>query len=238
MGTTIPSLTVELLVGFAALLILTKVLGKTQITQLTPFDFISALVLGELVGNAIYDKEIGLNYVLYAIVLWGTLIMSIEKITQKWKATRSLLEGKPSIVIYDGIIDRDELKKNNLDLHQLQNLLRNKDVFSFSEVAYAIMEANGTVNVMKKKPFQAALKSDFSLPPSPVFLPMTIISDGEWIEDNVQQTGKDRSCYEKLLDDYGIDVQHVIVAEWSADQPLYIQLNRSPFVKTIPLEKN
>lgn len=70
MHTNFLSLTIELLVGFFALLVLTKVLGKNQITQLTPFDFISALVLGELLGNAIYDKEIGLHYVLYAIVFW------------------------------------------------------------------------------------------------------------------------------------------------------------------------
>ncbi len=67
MDTNFLALTVELFVGFFALLVLTKFLGKNQITQLTPFDFISALVLGELVGNAIYDKEIGLHYVLYAV---------------------------------------------------------------------------------------------------------------------------------------------------------------------------
>ncbi len=85
MNTNYGFLTVELLIGFFALLVVTKLLGKTQITQLTPFDFISALVLGELVGNAIYDKEIHVTYVLYAIFVWTVLISTIEKITQKFK---------------------------------------------------------------------------------------------------------------------------------------------------------
>ncbi|MFC0560160.1 hypothetical protein ACFSUR_26595 [Halalkalibacter alkalisediminis] len=65
MNTNFFHLTIELIIGFIALILVTKILGKTQITQLTPFYFISALILGELLGNAIYDKEIGIQYVLW-----------------------------------------------------------------------------------------------------------------------------------------------------------------------------
>ncbi len=111
MSTNFISLTIELLVGFFALHIATKILGKNQITQLTPFDFISALVLGELVGNAIYDPEIGLQYVIYAVFFWAALIYSVEMLTQKFYATRAMLEGRPSMVIVDGQIQYNELKK-------------------------------------------------------------------------------------------------------------------------------
>lgn len=97
--------------AFFALLLLSKVLGKNQITQLTPFDFISALVVGELLGNAIYDEDISLRYVLYAIFIWGSLIYTIEMLTQKFRITRGLLEGTPSVVIAKGRIQFKELKK-------------------------------------------------------------------------------------------------------------------------------
>jgi uncharacterized membrane protein YcaP (DUF421 family) len=235
LNTNFYSLTIELLVGFIALLLLTKVLGKTQITQLTPFDFISALILGELVGNAIYDKQIGINYVLYAVMLWGLLITLVEKITQKWKRSRSLLEGKPAIIIRNGMIDREELKKNNLDLHQLQNLLRNKDIFSFNDVAFAILESNGTVNVLKKSLKQPPTRNDFSLTPNSVTLPMTLISDGEWIEDNVYQAGMTIEELNRKLTNEGLHVSHVLVAEWDKGKPLYLQLNRAPFIKNITI---
>src|SRR5690606_13206168 len=95
-------ITVEAIVGFAALFAITKILGKTQITQITPFDFISALILGELIGNALYDPEVGLVMILYAVTLWGTLIWSIDIITQKFRRSRALLEGKPSLLIRRG----------------------------------------------------------------------------------------------------------------------------------------
>ncbi|MBM7094722.1 DUF421 domain-containing protein [Bacillus sp. H-16] len=234
MNTTFPSLTIELLIGFFALLILTKVLGKTQITQLTPFDFISALVLGELVGNAIYDKEIGLKYVLYAIGLWGTFIYFIEYITQKWKGTRSILEGKPSIVIREGVIDRNQLKKNKLDLDQLQHLLRDKDVFSFKEVEYAILEPNGTVNVLKKTPFQSVLMKDLNPgTKGKVSLPISIISDGEWVEKNIHQTRLNVNLLSDIFSREGLNLGDIMYAEFSEGEPLYVQISHYPFVKNI-----
>lgn len=128
------STAVELLIGFVALLIMTKLLGKTTLSQITPFDFISALILGELVGNAIYDKEVKLGSILFAIALWGGMIFLIELCTQKLRGTREFLEGKPSIIIRNGHLDRQELKKNKLDINQLQHLLRRDKVFSIREV--------------------------------------------------------------------------------------------------------
>ncbi|WP_307728587.1 DUF421 domain-containing protein [Alkalicoccobacillus plakortidis] len=114
MNSTYGSLAIELVVGFFALLLLTKILGKNQLSQLSPFDFVSALVVGELVGNAIYDDEVGLMRVLCAIAIWGALIYLIELLTQKIRRTRSVLEGSPSIVIYKGKVKYEELKKNKL----------------------------------------------------------------------------------------------------------------------------
>src|SRR5690625_667590 len=87
----------ETIFGFCALFLLTKVLGKTQISQLTAFDFIAALVLGELVGNALFDEKAGILDIGYVIFLWGSLLYIVEMITQKYKRSRFFLEGKPKI---------------------------------------------------------------------------------------------------------------------------------------------
>ncbi len=73
----ISNLTIELIIGFFALLIITKILGKTQISQIAHFEFISSLVLGELVCNAIYDIDINTYYILYAVSLWALLLYII-----------------------------------------------------------------------------------------------------------------------------------------------------------------
>lgn len=144
-------ITIELFVGFFVLLIATKILGKTQISQLTPFDFISAIVIGELVGNTVYDPEVRVWSILYAVFVWVILIYAIEAITQKFRRTRKFFEGYPSIIIRNGHIDREQLKSNHLDINQLQQMLRQqKDIFSIREVEYMILEPNGNISVLKK----------------------------------------------------------------------------------------
>ncbi|WP_209122511.1 DUF421 domain-containing protein [Alkalihalobacillus sp. BA299] len=223
MNTNFFYLTTELVIGFFALLLITKVLGKTQITQLTPFDFISALVLGELVGNAIYDKEIGVQYVLYAVLIWGTLIYSVEWVTQKYKSTRSILEGKPAIVIREGKIDYQQLKDNHLDINQLQHLLRQKDVFSVREVEYGILESNGSVSILKKSNYDQPIKKDLNLTPQKVYLPITLILDGEILYNNLKETGYNLAWLKHQLFAHGItDEKEVLYAEWLEGESLYI----------------
>lgn len=193
-------ITTETLFGFIALFTMTKVLGKSQITQITAFDFISALVLGELVGNALYDPDVGIIDIGYAILLWSILIFVTEMITQKYKRTRKILEGSPSLVIYKGQIDREQLKKNKLDINQLQHLLRSKDVFSIQEVQYAILETDGTISVLKASQYQNVTREDMKLAPENVPLPRTIISDGEVIWDNLKEAGFDEQWLKKQLE--------------------------------------
>lgn len=223
MNTNFFHLSIELIAGFFALLLVTKLLGKTQITQLTPFDFVSGLVMGELLGNAIYNKDISVHYVLYAIALWGTLIYILEATTQKIKKTRSILEGNPAIVIRNGKLDRVQLKKNKLDLNQLQHLLRDKDVFSIREVEYAVLEQNGTVNVLRKSEYEKPMNSDLNVPLKQVHLSTALIIDGEVLWDNLKEAGFDEEWLLRELNSQGIvKPDQVFFAEWLEGDSLYI----------------
>jgi uncharacterized membrane protein YcaP (DUF421 family) len=217
-------LTIELIVGFFALLIIMKILGKTQISHLTPFDFISSLVIGELVGNAIYDKEVGLVDMLYAITVWGILIYIIELVTQKLKFTRSFLESKPSIIIRKGKIDYNQLKKNRLDLNQLQNLIRQHGIFSIRELEYAVLESNGNLSILRKSKYDQPTRNDFILPNQDVHLPVTLIMDGEVLWDNLRENGLNESWLLEQLSEYKIKhPKDVLYADWIEGQGLFLQ---------------
>ncbi|MFD1174335.1 YetF domain-containing protein [Oceanobacillus picturae] len=217
------SMLFETLFGFAALFLLTKVLGKTQISQLTPFDFISALILGELVGNALFDKEAGIPEIAFVIILWGVLLYLTEIITQKWKRTRAFMEGSPDIIIYRGKLIRDTMKKCKLDLNHLQHLLREKDVFSIQDVEYAILETNGKVSVLKKAANQTPTKNDLKVATHDVHLATTLINDGEIIYDNL----KEKNLTEEWLieelhkQDYS-SPKEVFYAEYIKDKQLFL----------------
>lgn len=214
----------DLIVGLIGLLILTKILGKTQITQITAFDFISALVLGELVGNAVFDQDIGISQILFAIFIWGGLIHVIEVITQKVRRTRPILEGKPSIIIHKGKIIKEHLRKNKLDINQLQHLLRSKGVFSIREAEYAILETDGSISVLKKSPYEPPTRQDYKMEEQKVRLPITFVSDGVLIIENLRESGFSEEWLQSELRNQGVaSYKDLLYAEWREDEGLYIQ---------------
>ena len=218
------SIIIETFFGFLSLFIIAKVIGKTQISQLTVFDFISALIFGELVGNAIYDDEIGVIEIALAVFLWGSLLWLIELLTQKFKRTRSLFEGQPTIVIRKGKIDRDAMKKSKLDINQLLHLLRSKGAFSINEVEFAIVETDGSLSVLKNTFEQNPTRKDFNLLAEDVVLPMTIVSDGEIVWDNLQEIGLDQTWLEDELKKQDVQsYKDVFYAEYKQGEALLVQ---------------
>ncbi|MFB9761143.1 DUF421 domain-containing protein [Ectobacillus funiculus] len=216
---------IELTVGYISLFIVTKLLGKMTITQITLFDFISALVLGDLVGNALYNEYIKIKEIIFTVFFWGFLVYIVQFITQKSFRLRTLLEGRPSIVIHEGKICYNELKKNRLDLSQLQHMLRAKDSFSVSEVEYAILETDGSLSILKKSDYAAPTKSDHNMPNQPPNLPVTLISDGRLIRENLQRCGMNETWLQQELDKQGIrKYSEVLLAEWKKKKStLYVQ---------------
>lgn len=214
--------------GFCALFALTKILGKTQISQLTAFDFIAALVLGELVGNALFDEEAGVLEIAYIIFLWGSLLYIVEMITQKFKGSRFLLEGKPAMIIHRGKLIYEELRKNKLDIDEVQHLLRMKDVFAIQEVEYAILEPNGDLSVLKKSPYQTPAKKDFDMLSKKPEIAVTLISDGEIIHDNLAEVDlTEQWLLDELLKQNYLTEKEVFYAEYLPNKPLFVL----PYVK-------
>ncbi|WP_156289005.1 DUF421 domain-containing protein [Oceanobacillus salinisoli] len=217
------SMFTETVFGFFALFVITKVLGKTQISQITPFDFISALLLGELVGNALFDEKAGVPEIAFVVTLYGVLMYSSEIITQKFKRTRGLIEGYPSVVIHNGKLMRDVMKKNKLDIHQLQHLLREKDVFSIQEVEFGILESDGTLSVLRKSDYQTPTRKDMKLSPQEVKLPVTLVNDGEIIYDNLKEKNLTEEWLHEKLKEQGYEkVEEVFYVEYTKGEELFI----------------
>lgn len=226
----------ETVFGIIALFILTKLLGKTQIAQLTAFDFIAAIILGELVGNALFDKEAGLFDIGYVIFLWGAILYLIEITTQKFKRTRFLLEGKPALVIHKGKLIYEEMRKNKIDIDELQQLLRMKDVFAIQEVEYAILETNGDISILKKSAFQTPTKKDLNVAPTEPQIAMKVITDGEIIKDNLEEANLTEEWLIKELKRQNFnDIKDVFYAEWMEGKKLFVlpytKIKHKSFVK-------
>lgn len=212
----------ETVFGILALFLLTKILGKTQISQLTAFDFIASIVLGELVGNALFDEKAGILDIGFVILLWGVILYAIEIVTQKFKGSRFILEGKPSMVIHEGKIIYEELRKNKIDIHEILHMLRTKDVFALQEVEYAILETNGELSVLKKAEYQTPNKKDLNVAPTEPFIATPLIADGEIIEDNVGEANLTKDWVFKELERQQFKLDEVFYAEWLPDKKFFI----------------
>ena len=216
-------LTLELVLGFFSLLFMTRLLGKTQIIQLTPFDFISALIMGELLGNAIYDDETGLGKILFAITIWTILMLGIQFLGMKSIPLRTLFEGEPSLVIKSGVIDRLALKKNRININELQTLLREKGVFSVREVEYALLEPNGSLTLLRKPEFDSPTATDLKLPVPKKSLPVLLISDGNVLTKELKKIDRDESWLRTELGKQGFfNTGHIFYAEWRDEDGLYV----------------
>ncbi|GGF18020.1 UPF0702 transmembrane protein YetF [Halobacillus andaensis] len=216
-------LSIKLVIGFLLLFFLIRVLGNKLIDQITPFHFISAVVLSELLGNAVYDETVPVIYIVYTIIIWGSLLFIFEYFAQKSLLFRHFFEGQPIMVIRNGQIDFEQLKKARMNLNQLQSLLRQSEVFSIREVAFAFIESSGSISILKKSQYQKTTLEDFNMPPHPVYLPITLIKDGELIEENLNEINKDREWLNDHLRTNGMRrVEDVMLAEWLENDGLLV----------------
>ncbi|WP_018931927.1 YetF domain-containing protein [Gracilibacillus lacisalsi] len=213
----------KLVIGFFLLFLLVRIIGSKLIDQFTPFHFISAVVLSELLGNAIYEEKVPISYIFFTLLIWGSLLFLVEYIAQKSLFYRGKFEGKPATVIRDGQIDFDELKKSRMNLNQLQSLLRQSEIFSIREVAFALIEPNGSISVLKKAQYKKTTQQDFNMPPQPIYLPITVIKDGEILKEHLTEINKDVPWLQNQLLAHNISrVEDVLFAEWLENDGLFI----------------
>lgn len=218
------NLTIELIVGFFFLFLIVKFLGKKIINQISPFTFIAAIVLSELLGNALYDHKVGIFYIIYSMTIWGGLLFTVEYLSQKFLTFRGVAEGKPSALIKNGIVDREALRKNRMNINQLQSLLRQSETFSIREVAFCYLEANGSISIFKKSKYQKTTQEDFNMPSKPVLAPVTLIRDGEVLWDEIAELGFNESWLKSELSSKNItDFKDVFIAEWLEGDGLFVQ---------------
>jgi uncharacterized membrane protein YcaP (DUF421 family) len=184
---------------FITLLIFTRILDKSQVGQLTFYEYVSGITIGSLAGTIAATDPDKLWSSYYDLVLFVVLTYLVSICTLKSRPFRKLIEGSPSIIIEDGRIIRENMRPLRFDLDELNAMLRGKDIVDISEVQYAILETTGEMSIIKKSAFQPLTKSDMNIHlPNPT-LPIEIIMDGEIIEKNLAKQNLSHEWLEKQL---------------------------------------
>lgn len=214
----------KLFFGFIALLFMARVLGKKELAQLTPFDFIYAIVLGGIVEESIYEDAASWRHVWFAVAVWGVLHYAAGKATLKSDRLRVWLKGESSILIKDGKFNITELNHNRLEMEQLRIMLRQQGVFSFREVKDLYLEPGGKISLQKYAAQSQVTPEMMGLNPADKALNFLFIDEGEVNEGISNYLGKDMDWLKMELRLQGInDIEDVLYAEWAEDEGLYIQ---------------
>jgi len=223
MGT--PELLIRLFMAFFVLFLLTRIMGRKEISQMTFFNFVSAISIGSITASLAVNDNLTIKNGFIALVGWTAFTLLMAFVDIKIKPLRKLTTGEPIIVIKEGKIMEQALKKTKLDMDSLSSMLRQKDIFSLSDVEYAIFESSGKLSVMKKENKQNVTKGDLSIPTKTKIFPTAteVISDSMINTNNLARLNLDKNWLEQQLKSSGVtSIEDVFYAEVQPDGSLYI----------------
>ena len=228
------------LVAFVLIMIIARVLGKQTISQMTYHDFVAAITLGAMTGNLAFNTKLNYWHLIVSLLLFSGIAYLVTFISLKSRKTRKLLSGKPTMVIENGKILEDNLKKLHLTLDTLNQELREKDVFDIQEVEFAVLELNGRVSVLKKPEFRQVLIKDFpkltAKSHSKTTFPVELIMDGEMIKENLEQNQLSEAWIFNELNKRKLSLAEVFYAVKGTQGYLYFDLYRDQIKNPISNE--
>ncbi|MDE6273654.1 MAG: DUF421 domain-containing protein [Clostridiales bacterium] len=211
---------------FVVLLVIMRLMGKRQIGEMQPFELVITLLIAELACIPMADASIPLLYGIISVVTIYVLHEIVTLLDLKIKPLKSLISGKPSLVINKNGIDDYQLKKNNLDVSDLIESLRSAGYFSLDSVDYALYEANGKLSALPKQDYEEMQNS----------LPLVIIDNGSYDAKNLEVSGIEQQFFDEILKNEGVKrVKDVLVLTADGNGKLYLQVKKQKF-KTIRTE--
>ena len=197
---------IRTIVLYLVLIAVIRLMGKRQIGQMEPAEFVVTMLVAHLASIPMQDGGIPLYSGLVPILTVLGVELVLSALSMRSVKLRRLLCGKPVILIENGRILQKHLRSTRVTMDELTELLREKDVLDLKSVQYAILETNGNLSVFPYPKFQPPSAMAAGVEVRPQHLPYTIISDGYLYEDNLQLSGKDSHWLKSTLQQQGADI--------------------------------
>jgi uncharacterized membrane protein YcaP (DUF421 family) len=219
------------------LFILTKILGKRQISQLSLFEYITGITIGSIAAYVSLEVRESWLLGVTSLVVWAAVSLLMEFLTMKSKLFRDWIDGKGSVLIKDGKIMEDNVKKSRLTVDELLEQLRKKDVFLVADVEFAVLESSGELNVLLKRENQPLTAKHLGIQVAPEPEPATIIIDGEIMDEPLATRGFNRQWLHTELEKIGVTSDNVFVAQVDAVGQLYVDTYNDQWQVPEPQQK-
>lgn len=188
-------------VSVVYLFFVSKLLGKKQIAQLSFIDYVLGISIGSISAEMATDiSDTPIWYYLIGVTVFFLFDVVVSFFEKKSPMLKGFFRGKPTVLIYEGKIDFDNLKKSGLLVNDLIALCREKGFFEIGDIAYAIFETSGELSVLPKGTKRPVVAEDFdNISPSPAQLPLHMVVDGKISFSSLTQLQKDTKWLFKKL---------------------------------------
>lgn len=196
---------------FITLLFIMRLMGKSQIGEMQPFEFVITLLIAELACIPMADASIPLLYGIVAIVAIFILHQIVWLLDLWFKPVKTAVCGKPSLVINKDGIDEYQLKSNNLDISDLIESMRVAGYFSLDDVYYGLYESNGSFSALENPDRQTSSLS------------VLLIDGGKADKKNLAICGIEQDDLDKFLSAQDAKLKQVLVMTVNGEGRVYFQ---------------
>lgn len=210
-------ISIRTIISYAILIIALRIMGKREIGQLNLFDLIILLSIADVMVISIEEYELNYLYILLPVILLTMLQKLAALILLKSSKLRTMIDGKPSIIILNGVIQIEEMKKQSYNMDDLLLQLRSQNIFDVSQVHLAVLENNGMLSIVEK----SEVEMEFSMP---------IIVSGVLEEELIQIYGIDKEKVIRAIGNNCLSIDKILCGYYdTTDMKLY--LNDGKFIK-------
>lgn len=208
------------IVSIVVLFVLTKLMGKKQISQLSFFDYAIGISIGSIAAETAVSMTTPFHLSIIAMVIYGLISILVSYLSMKSIRARRVLVGTPVTLIKDGKIMVESLKNSKIDVNELLSEARQNGYFDISKISYCVMETNGKFSFIPKSDTRPLTPSDVKVEVVQETPLANVIIDGKVMENNVTAMGKTTDWLKTQLQKRGEDIKNILLATMSEEYEL------------------
>ncbi|HHU64221.1 MAG TPA: DUF421 domain-containing protein [Clostridiales bacterium] len=212
-------------ISFFSLLILVRIMGKQQVSELTFFDYIVGITIGSIASTLSVQVNQNTLATLVGMAMWILLPLLLAFLCLHIVWIRKMVEGEATVVIENGKILDNNLKKVRISIDDLLSQLRVQGVFDITDVEFALLETNGRLSVQKKSQKQPVTAGDLNIPTQYKGLPTNLVNGGILLSDALQSLNLSKAWLHHQLMKHNIhDISEIALAQLDTTGKLYVDL--------------
>lgn len=185
--------------SIAALFAMTELIGRRQVAQLSMFDYINGITIGSIAAELATAEGEDFWKWLIALVVYGGATTLFGLATDKSIHLRLWLNGRPLILLQNGVLNVDNFRKCRLDVGEFLTQCRNGGWFDLDALDTVVMEPNGNLSFLPKEVQRPVTPQDLNLSPEQTTIPLSVIQDGQVLKGNLQAAGRDAAWLDREL---------------------------------------